>query len=183
VIAFKFFVTSRVSMPDAVQIVRISPQLSVGTWANVYFMHVCGEFDVKDLRAAHEVHLALIERCPQGTGVMAIGEMNTAIPGTEVRDLSSRFMRDLSPHVRACATVIRGGGFWASAVRSFLSAVYFVAKQPCPTRAVATIEEGALWLGPRAGQIPSQIVGAALEVIAFANGPARRVSESRGTGS
>jgi len=167
-------------MPDAVQIVRVSPRLSAGTWANIYFMHLFGELDATSLRAAHEVHLALLKRYPQGTGVMAISEANTAIPGSDVRDLSSRLMRELSPDLRACATVIPGGGFWASAVRSFLSAVYFVAKQPCPTRAVATVEEGALWLGPRAGQIPSQIVGAAHQVMAAASEVPRRVSERSG---
>ncbi len=169
-------------MPDAVQIVRVSPWLSVGTWANVYFMHVFGELDAASLCAAHEVHISLIERCPQGTGVMAISETAIPIPGADVRDLSSRFMRELSPNLRACATVIPGGGFWASAVRSFLSAVYFVAKQPCPTRAVATVEEGALWLGPRAGQIPSQIVGAAHEVMMAARERPRRVGERSGRG-
>lgn len=149
------------------ELVRISSSLSVATWSNVYFMHVFGELTVEDLREAYQVHVDLLARNPQGTGVMAICAPNTAIPGAEVRELSSRLMGELGSNMRACATVIYGGGFWASAVRSFLSAIYFVAKQPCPTKAVATIDEGAAWLGPRAGQIPSQIVAAAHELVSF----------------
>jgi len=147
--------------------VRVSPSLSVATSGNVYFMYVLGELSPADLRAAYDLHVSLIGRCPQGTGVMAIAAPNTAIPDAEVRELASRMMRDLGMNIRACTTVILGGGFWASAARSFLSAVYFVAKQPCPTKAMPTVDEGAAWLGPRAGQIPSQIAAVAHDLMTF----------------
>jgi hypothetical protein len=124
-------------------------------------MRVHGEITMPDLLAAHREHLDLIASGKNNTCVLTIAQANAPIPSGDVREASGRLMRELTPHLLAGATVIEGGGFWASAVRSFLTAVYFVAKQPCPTKAFARIDEAAQWLGPRVGQIPSQLTGAA----------------------
>jgi hypothetical protein len=139
--------------------------LTVGTFRNVYIMRIHGCIEMEDLLASHQVHLDLIASGARSTGVLAIAKANVPIPDAEVRDASSRLMRELSPYLLAGATVIDGGGFWASAVRSFLTAVYFVAKQPCPTKAFGSVEEACEWLGPRVSQIPSQLVGASQLVL------------------
>ena len=151
-----------VSTPsDAPRIALQTPAMTIGIFANVYFMRVHGEITMPDLLAAHREHLALIASGKTSTCVFTIAQANAPIPSADVREASGRLMRELTPHLLAGATVIEGGGFWASAVRSFLTAVYFVAKQPCPTKAFARVEEAAQWLGPRVGQIPSQLTGAA----------------------
>ena len=139
--------------------------MTIGTFGNVYIMRVHGEITMPDLLAAHREHLALIGQGNPSTCVLTVAQYNSPIPNAEVREASGRLMRELTPHLLAGATVIEGGGFWASAVRSFLTAVYFVAKQPCPTKAFARIDEAAQWLGPRVGQIPSQLTGAANFVV------------------
>ncbi|MBC7170806.1 MAG: hypothetical protein H5U40_00175, partial [Polyangiaceae bacterium] len=48
---------------------------------------------------------------------------------------------------RAAATVIVGDGFWASAMRSTLTALTLVVRPPCPQRTFADIGEALGWLG------------------------------------
>jgi hypothetical protein len=151
-----------VSTPSATPRIALqTPSMTIGTFGNVYIMRVHGEITMSDLLAAHREHLALIASGKPSTCVLTIAQYNSPIPNAEVREASGRLMRELTPHLLAGATVIEGGGFWASAVRSFLTAVYFVARQPCPTKAFARVEEASQWLGPRVGQIPSQLTGAA----------------------
>jgi hypothetical protein len=155
----------------APRVVLRTDALTVGTFENVYIMRIQGCIQMDDLMASHQAHLDLIASGHRSTAVLAIARANVPIPDADVRDASSRLMRELSPHLLAGATVIDGGGFWASAVRSFLTAVYFVARQPCPTKAFASVPEAADWLGPRAQQIPSQLVGAAEIVVRTSNEP------------
>jgi hypothetical protein len=161
------------------RIVLQTASITVGVFANVYIMRVHGEVLMDDLLAAHKQHLALIAGGRESTGVLTIAQANAPIPKADVREASGRLMRELTPHLLAGATVIEGGGFWASAVRSFLTAVYFVARQPCPTKAFGRVEEAAAWLGARVGQIPSQVTGAADFVVKRSPSPgAPKVSGS-----
>jgi hypothetical protein len=154
-----------------------SDVMTVGTFRNLYVMHIHGRITMDELMASHRVHLELIQRGEPHTGVLTLADENVPIPGSDVRSASSRLMRELVPHLVAGATVVGGDGFWASAVRSFLTAVYVVAKQPCPTKAFASVQDASGWLSPRLGLLPVHVVSAAQFVLA--HGPNAKLPAER----
>ena len=149
-----------------------SDVLTVGTSGNLYVMHIHGRLTMDELQASYNAHLALIKIAPS-TGVLTIADENVPIPGADVRQASSRMMSELRPHLMAGATVVSGDGFWASASRSFLTAVYVVAKQPCPTKAFASIGDASGWLGAKIGLPPAQVLSAGNFVLT--HGPGARL--------
>jgi hypothetical protein len=154
-----------------------SDVVTVGTFRNLYVMHIHGRITMDELMASHRVHLDIIAQGYASTGVLTLADENVPIPGSDVRAASSRLMRELTPHLQAGATVVGGDGFWASAVRSFLTAVYVVAKQPCPTKAFASVQDASVWMAPRLGLHPAQVASAAQFVLA--HGPNAKLPEER----
>jgi hypothetical protein len=156
-----------------------SDVITVGTSGNLYVMHIHGRLTMEELQASYVTHKELIASGAASTGVLTIADENVPIPGSDVRQASSRMMSELSPHLLAGATVVSGDGFWASASRSFLTAVYVVAKQPCPTKAFASIADASGWLGPRIGLPPAQVLSAGNFVLTHAPGAKLPAERSR----
>jgi hypothetical protein len=74
---------------------------------------------------------------------------NTPLPTAAARDKLNEITRTFSSSLVCIATVLTGNGFWVSAMRSFLTSLYWLSgRSPYKVRICATIEEAARWLAP-----------------------------------
>jgi hypothetical protein len=78
-------------------------------------------------------------------GAIHIAEEGIALPSPEARAAAEASVRDAKNTAAACALVVFGSGFGASAVRSLGTAV-FAFRQGPPTRLFATIPDAISWL-------------------------------------
>jgi hypothetical protein len=84
----------------------------------------------------------------KGERVSSVHLVNNRVklPDADARDVLAKIMRDSAKSV-ACATVIiDGGGFWASALRSFITGLRVLAPGSIDLHAHASIAEVLAWL-------------------------------------
>lgn len=74
------------------------------------------------------------------------------MPTAEVRARVGRILRENAEHTVAAATLIPGNGFWASALRSMVTAILMVAPRSMAFRMFGDLESLAEWLAPLHGQ-------------------------------
>lgn len=67
------------------------------------------------------------------------------------RESTTTLVRDIAPHVRCSAVVFDRGGFAASAIRSLVTTVNFLSRQPFPTHVFADLEGALLWIESKLG--------------------------------
>jgi hypothetical protein len=147
----------------SLRVLHADPHLAVGSYAHVHMCVYRGELTLEGLSRANELHGRLIARYPK-TVIFGLARATLSLPPVEVRDRGAELIKENAPHVDAAVVILPGEGFWASAVRSVVTASFLVARQPYPSRCHSTIEEGAAWLisaSPRAGATPSGLFEAA----------------------
>ncbi len=93
---------------------------------------------LQDLQASH----------PNGCAVLSIIEPNASMPPGEVRDELSRTLREFGDLIKASGVVFEGAGFRAAAVRSVVTGISLVAKQPFPHKVFATVNAASSWMAP-----------------------------------
>jgi hypothetical protein len=74
-----------------------------------------------------------------------IAEENMVLPSPEARKAAEQGVTDNRYRAPACALVVQGTGFAASAIRSLGTAIFALRRGP-PTRMFGTVNEGAEWL-------------------------------------
>lgn len=72
----------------------------------------------------------------------------TSMPTAEARTEVGRIMRENAKHTTAAATLIPGNGFWASALRSMVTAILMLAPRSLAFRMFSDMESLAEWLAP-----------------------------------
>jgi hypothetical protein len=70
------------------------------------------------------------------------------LPTAETRSAFLSASRSGSPHLAAVAVMVANGGFWASAVRSFVTGLNVLVKGPFDLAMFAEVGELAAWLSP-----------------------------------
>lgn len=85
-----------------------------------------------------------------GTVVLTVARHGLALPDDGARRRAAELVRHNATFVRRSASVIEGDGFWASAARSAVTAVFVFARQPYPSRVFGLVDEAAAWLQPDA---------------------------------
>jgi len=81
----------------------------------------------------------------------------------DVRQRGARLIEENRAHVEAAGLIVDGTGFWASAVRSVMTASFALARQPYPSRCFATGLDAGTWFATfPAGQglEPAQVASA-----------------------
>lgn len=137
----------------SLRLLHADPHLAVGAYAHVHMCVYRGDLTLEGLTRANELHRKLIARNPK-TAIFGLARASLSLPPVEVRDRGTELIRENALHVDAAVVILPGEGFWASAVRSVVTASFLVARQPYPSRCHSTIEEGAAWLisaSPRSG--------------------------------
>ncbi len=117
----------------------------MGSFDNVHLCVYRDELTMDALNAANQHHRALMARHPS-TFVLGVAQPNLPLPASEVRVRGAELIQENRESVLGAATVLVGGGFWASAVRSVMTASFALARQPYPSKVFATSEEAATWL-------------------------------------
>ncbi|MCB9659467.1 MAG: hypothetical protein H6726_17615 [Sandaracinaceae bacterium] len=138
-------VSVRSPSPASLTVLHQDATLSVGAYANVHLCVYRGELTLSGLETANDHHRALMARHPR-TLVLGLAQHNLPLPSAEVRQRGAHLIDENGSHVLAAAMVLAGTGFWASAVRSVMTASFALARQPYPSKAFATGVEAGEWL-------------------------------------
>jgi len=81
----------------------------------------------------------------RGSSVQMIDE-RVQLPDVDTRDVLVKIMRDSAPRTACVSIVIDGGGFWASAVRGFVTSLGVLAPRTFDIHAHASIAQVLDWL-------------------------------------
>lgn len=133
-------------MLPAPTVVHRNPRMTSAHWNAVHIMIVHDAVTVDDLEQAVRTHHALGQEYPSATASFVYVKAGTALIDGPARRAAGRLFHELHPSIRAGATVIDGHGFWASAARSAMTAVLFVAMQSYPYRVFGRTDQAASWL-------------------------------------
>jgi hypothetical protein len=68
------------------------------------------------------------------------------LPSAEVRAALAEASREAVTHLAAVAVVLGGTGFWASALRGFITGLHVLVRGPFEVRLFGSIEDVAQWL-------------------------------------
>lgn len=129
-----------------IDVLHVTPTITVGAFANVHLCIYRGELTLEALEAANQHHRSLMERHPR-TFVLGVARPNLPLPGADVRQRGARLIEENRAHVEAAALIVDGAGFWASAVRSVMTASFALARQPYPSKCFATGLDAGTWFG------------------------------------
>jgi hypothetical protein len=114
----------------------------------------CGMFNVTLVRGAITSEFldasmregkAMARRYPNGIASLTLVMHGVPIPNEALRAQSAQAARDSQAWVRAGASVVKGDGFGASVVRSFLTAVTLFSSGP-PRRTFSEAATAVTWL-------------------------------------
>lgn len=151
--------------PASLAVLYSDPALAVGAYGPVHLCVYRDGLTAEGLEAANGHHQALMARHPR-TFVLGMALPNLPLPPAEVRQRGAQLIQENGPHVEAAAMVLEGSGFWASAVRSVMTASFALARQPYPSKAFATGLDAATWISGFAA-------GAFLDPVGVANALSR----------
>jgi hypothetical protein len=129
----------------SLRVLHSDAHLAVGAYAHVHLCIYRGDLTLERMELANGLHRKLIGRFPK-TAIFGLAREGLALPPMAVRDRGAQLIRENTGHVDAAAVILPGEGFWASTVRSVVTASFLLARQPYPSRCHPTVEEGARWL-------------------------------------
>lgn len=81
-----------------------------------------------------------------GVALLTIVEPNAPMPSSEAREALANFMADNGDRILVSAVAYEGAGFRAAAVRSVVTGLTMLARQPFPHKVFATLEAASAWL-------------------------------------
>jgi hypothetical protein len=103
------------------------------------------------LKIAHEIEAVgnrIVASHPQSSTIQVVVN-NPALPNAATRDKLNEIMRTFATRLVGVATVLTGNGFWVSAMRSFLTSLFWLSgRSPYKVKICATIPEAVQWLAP-----------------------------------
>lgn len=125
---------------------------SPGAYAFYRFQNVAinvwtGQPTGEAVRCLAELTTLSRKTCPRGVSSIHWVVQGVGLPTPEAREgLRSLVLRD-GDHIACVGVVLRGDGFWASALRSAVSGILLVGpRAPFPQRVYGSAEELAAWL-------------------------------------
>jgi hypothetical protein len=151
--------------PDrgAFELVHVEPHLVIASCGPVHLTHYRGPLTLPLLELADGHHQKLI-RLHGRTAVFGVIEPGLPIPSADVRARSTALIEQNGAHVAAAALMLPGDGFWVSAARSVITASFFLARQPYPSKCFGEVHEAAKYavdaLGAR-GPLTADVTRAA----------------------
>ena len=148
-----------------------SPNHAFAIAGNLLLLCWFGEVTRSSLEQARQAHVHALQSGATRLYVLAFVESDTALPSSEVRSQSAAVDRLGALDVDAHAAVLPGEGFWVSAARSVLGAVFFLSRSQYPRRVFATATAAAVWLSEQGASADAQGV---LEYIAKERSARRR---------
>jgi hypothetical protein len=121
--------------------------LAVYGLQNLSFVIWLGPANVESVARLEQITAVLRERHPEGaSGIHIVVPGQTQLPTAEARAGLVRMTNEYASWLGGVAVVIGGGGFWASAMRSVVTAMRVLGSRAFEMRIHGTIEEAVEWL-------------------------------------
>ena len=113
--------------------------ITLGVWGVQADAALVGELDKLSLRMA--------TKYPRLSGVHLILN-NTPLPRPEARAAFNALTERYANQLAGVATMLEGGGFWASALRGFITSLHVIGGRRFKFKTHGSIREVAEWLAP-----------------------------------
>ncbi len=78
--------------------------------------------------------------------ILDVTERHIVRFGKEAREATLALAREMAPHVRCSAVVFDRGGFAASAIRSLVTTINFLSRQPFPSQVFGDLDAALPWI-------------------------------------
>jgi hypothetical protein len=104
------------------------------------------EMTIEGLAASVNAARRLALRNRHGVGSLAVVAPNVSMPGPELRHAINQAIKDSRQYTCCAAQVLRGTGFWLSAVRSLLTAIELIHPGDLPRRTFDDVPIAARWI-------------------------------------
>ena len=113
--------------------------ISIVVWAKQADAELANQFAalIADVARAH----------PRMSTVQILAP-GAAVPTPEAREIINGLIVQYAPRLIGCAALLEGTGFWASAMRSFLTSLQLFRRGGFTTKICASQQEAATWLAP-----------------------------------
>jgi hypothetical protein len=115
-------------------------------WHNMTFVVWSGAATAASVAHLDRLTALTRERHPQGLSAVHIVRGQVALPSTEARQGLVRLTNDYGDWLAAVAVVIGGSGFWASTMRSVVTAMRMLGSRAFEMRIHGTVDEVVEWL-------------------------------------
>ncbi|HEY2733959.1 MAG TPA: hypothetical protein VGI70_08240 [Polyangiales bacterium] len=106
----------------------------------------CGATDISLVERLRVVSKRVREQYPQGGSAIHIVRAGVPLPGSDVREQLVKLSNEDALWLAAVGVVIGGSGFWASTMRSVITALRVVASREYEMRIHGSLEEVIGWL-------------------------------------
>ncbi len=118
----------------------------MATWRNLLVVAWAKAATLEISKKLEAVAVELIRTHPQGISSVHVILDKTPLPPADARNHLREITERYAANVACMGTVIDGGGFWASAMRSFLTSLHWLSRRPFKAHYASSIAELADWL-------------------------------------
>jgi len=120
----------------------------VATWGNLLLLIWKNETRLAAIQGLRDTMQGLAKRQPDGMTLLTVIERGAPLPSSTERRALSDVLRDFSGSVLRSAVLIDADGLRAATVRSVITGLTLIARQPYPHRVFGRAAEAAAWLYP-----------------------------------
>lgn len=120
-------------------------EIVVAGWRNIGFVLWGAQATLRSVRKMGAMSANLMKDHTKISIIQVIPE-NAALPTDDAKDLLLKMTEAGGQSIACLAYVMSGEGFWASAMRGYLTNTHWVRHRPFVPRILATIEDVAFWL-------------------------------------
>jgi hypothetical protein len=115
-------------------------------WQNMTIIAWCGQATGASVARLAQISMHCRTRDSHGHSVVHIVREPTQLPDFEARASLLRMMNENAGVLAAMAIVVGGSGFWATAMRSVVTAMRMVGSRAFELRINGTIQEASEWI-------------------------------------
>lgn len=119
-------------------IVESHPDYVLATWQQIFAVFWRRETTLDGTVRMREASSGFASRHPRGIGLLTIVGADAPLPTSEARKALTELLAAGSSFIRCSAILFEGTGFRASAVRSVVTGLVLLARQPYPHRVCDT---------------------------------------------
>jgi hypothetical protein len=112
----------------------------------VIYMRVRGVFTREIVDATRRLHVVALRQRPAGCGILFDAGTSLSLPPADVRDYAAKMAARYPDGIKAHVTVLSGTGFFGAAIRSAITGIFLVARNPYPRTVVGTVPEAIHYL-------------------------------------
>jgi hypothetical protein len=131
---------------DLSLMVAVSGACTIYGWRNMTIVVWSGQATGASVAQLDRVSVLCRKRDPHGHSVVHIVHEPTQLPSAEARAGLAQMMSDNADVLSAMAIVVGGSGFWATAMRSVVTAMRMVGSRAFELRINGSIQEVVDWL-------------------------------------